>query len=89
MAEDKDSYIESVNMDNADNGVIISYCERTKLKGKGTYDGGYDCQYRKEVFDVDDDDKENEEMEKAFTRYKELFMEARKAKVSGKVKSRY
>jgi hypothetical protein len=76
MAE-KDSYIEDVSMQNADNGVIIRYCERIKRKGKGTYDGGYDYNSRSEVFDFDDDDEESEEFSKAFDRFKELFMQAR------------
>jgi hypothetical protein len=83
---DKDSYIEDVNMRNADNGVIINYTERCKRKGKGTYDGGYDYNSRSEVFDFDDDDEESEEFSKAFDRYKELFMQARsdrKVKPSG------
>lgn len=78
MAEkEQDSYIEDVNMQNADNGVIISFCERIKRKGKGTYDGGYDYNRRQEVFDFDDDDEESEEFAKAFERFKELFMQAR------------
>lgn len=77
MAE-KDRYIEDVNMANADNGVIISYCDRTKRKGKGTYDMGYDYNRRTEVFDFDDDDEESEEFMKAFDRFKELFIQARK-----------
>lgn len=73
-----ESYIEDVNMSNADNGVIISYCERTKRKGKGTYDGGYEYNRRQEVFDFDNDEEESEEFKEAFDRYKELFLQARK-----------
>lgn len=74
MADEK-SYIEDVNMSNADNGVIISYCERTPRKGKGVYDGCMDYNRRQEVFDFDDD--ESEEFNQAFDRYKELFLKAR------------
>lgn len=79
MAKDdsKDSYIEDVSMRNADNGVTISWCDRTKRKGKGTYDGGYDYNSHSEVYDFDDDDKESEEFTKAFDRFKELFVQAR------------
>jgi hypothetical protein len=83
MAEKKDSYIEDVNMSNADNGVIISYCERTKSAGKGSYDC-YDYNRRQEVFDVDDNDEDDGEMAKAFDRYKELFMEERNYKLKKK-----
>lgn len=87
--EEQDTYIEDVNMANADNGVIISYCERTKRKGKGTFDGGYDYNYRKEVFDVDDEDEEKTEFNKAFDRFKELFMEARAYRVENGEKKGY
>lgn len=85
MAE-KDSYIENVNMRNADNGVIINYTTRTKMKGKGTHDGGYSYDDCTEVFDFDDDDEESEEFEKAFDRFKELFMQARSDR---KTKAKY
>lgn len=72
-------------MENADNGVMICYTERCKRPGKGTYDGGYDYNPRKEVYDFDDDDdEENEEFQKAFDRYKELFMQARKDRLKKK-----
>lgn len=80
MAEALDSYIEDVSMSSADNGVIISYCERKKMSGKGTYDAGYDYNRRQEVFDFDEDEEEGEEFKKAFDRYKELFTQSIKDK---------
>jgi hypothetical protein len=72
MPEKADSYIEDVSMDNADNGVMVCYTERTKSAGKGTYDC-HDYNRRKEVF-------AEEQMEDGFERFKELFMQARNHK---------
>jgi hypothetical protein len=61
--------IDDVNMSAADNGVIIGWCEKTP-SGNGTYENpAYN--YRKEVFD-DDEDKD---LEEAFIRFKELWMQ--------------
>lgn len=68
MAE-KDEKICDVNMQNAENGVLVTYTEKTKGAGKGTYDN-YNYEYRKEVFSEKD-------MEKGFERFKELFLQAR------------
>lgn len=73
------TYIENVSMENADNGVIISYrqCTIKDPKKGNTYDNT-ETKYPKEVYDVDDDDdSEDSELNKAFERYKELFLEAR------------
>lgn len=78
-----ETYVEDVTMDNASNGVIISYrkCIKKPASGKNTYDST-DYKYEKEVFDVDDEDEsEDSELEKAFARYKELFMQARAYKL--------
>ena len=67
-----ETYVEDVTMDNASNGVTISYRKCTKKpasKGK-TYDS-MDYKYEKEVFTDDDN------LDEAFDRYKELFLEAR------------
>lgn len=70
----KTSKIEDVSMSNADNGVIISYCERTpRPASKGTYDMCMDYNRRQEVYDFDDETDETE----AFDRYRELFIRAR------------
>lgn len=65
--------ISDLRMEPAKNGLIISYCEkRSNGKKGGTYDN---CSYGypKEVFDITDD-KEDEDLEKAFTRFRELAM---------------
>lgn len=67
-------YIEDVNMRNASNGVIISYCVRIK-NTKSTYDD-YSYNRKEEVFDFDDDEG-SAEFQEAFDRYKELFIMAR------------
>lgn len=65
--------ITSLSMEPATNGFIISYCIKTKRPGKGEFDNcNYD--YPKEVFDIDEDDEDND-LEKAFTRFKELAMQ--------------
>lgn len=69
MAEEKESKICDVRMENADNGVIVSYTEKTPKKGGGTYDN-MSYEYCKEVFSEDD-------MESGFKRFKELFLQAR------------
>ncbi|HHT9135868.1 MAG TPA: hypothetical protein ACFYEK_01345 [Candidatus Wunengus sp. YC60] len=68
MAE-KETKICDVNMSNADNGVIVSWNEKTPKSGGGTYDNA-NYEYCKEVFMED-------KMDKAFDRFKELFLEAR------------
>lgn len=69
MADDKK--ICNVSMDNAENGVIVSYTEKRKSANKGTFDN-CDYEYCKEVFPED-------KMEAGFTRFKELFLQARDA----------
>ena len=78
MAGDKspDTYIEDVSMDNADNGVTVSYTERKKEKSKGTYEC-YDHNRRKEVFSEDGEGG----IDAGFDRFKVLFMEARNHKM--------
>lgn len=64
-------------MEPADNGVIISYEIKTQpVNAKSTYDN---CSYKdhKEVFDVDGE-KEEEGVDAAFTRFKELWMKSYK-----------
>ena len=78
----KSSYIEDVSISNADNGVIVRYCERTKSEGKGCYDS-YDYKRREEVFNTMDEDGD-EGFEEAFNRFKELFMQARNHQLSKK-----
>lgn len=66
------STIDYLTMEPATNGVIISYTEKVKKEGsKKTFD---DCSYqnRKEVFDIDED--HNDSIDKAFVRFKELWM---------------
>lgn len=66
------SSIDYLRMEPASNGFIISYSEKVKNgNGKSTYDN---CSYhdRKEVFDVDDDDEDS--INKAFDRFRELAM---------------
>ena len=74
MALDKSkTSIYYLRMEPASNGFIISYSERVEKPGKGQFDN---CQYldRKEVFDVDDGDQEENDLEKAFARFKELAL---------------
>ena len=59
-------------MRDADNGVIINYDCKTKNPGKKTFDD-YNYKYCTEVFEIDD-------IEKAFDRFKELFMKSMKGK---------
>lgn len=65
--------ISSLTMEPAKNGFIISYCLKTKRPGKGEYDN---CSYDhpKEVFDIDEDDEDND-IQKAMDRFKELAMQ--------------
>jgi len=65
-------YIEDVNMRNASNGVIISYCIRVK-NAKSTYED-YSYNRKDEVFEFNDEDGESE----AWDRFKELFTQSRK-----------
>lgn len=70
---DKSTTISGLSMEPAKNGFIISYCEKTKDDSKkSTYDN---CNYNypKEVFDIDDDNEDND-LQKAFDRFKELAM---------------
>jgi hypothetical protein len=66
--------IDDVRMESADNGVIICYNEKRKT-GNGKYDN-YTYDYKKEVFDFD----EEEDSKEAFDRFKELFMAMKKGK---------
>jgi len=66
--------IDDVRMETADNGVIICYTQKKKT-GKGKYDN-YSYDYKKEVFDFDDE----EDSKEAFDRFKELFMAMKKSK---------
>lgn len=66
--------IDDVRMESADNGVIICYTEKRKT-GNGKYDN-YTYDYKKEVFDFD----EEEDSQEAFDRFKTLFLAAKKAK---------
>lgn len=69
------STIDGLSMEPATNGVIISYTEKTKKPGTEgrTYD---DCSYsyKKEVYDIDDTDDGESDLEKAWTRFRELWM---------------
>ncbi len=69
MPKGKISYL---RMEPATNGVIICYDLQTKKpSGKGTFDNcGYES--KKEVFDVDMEDKEG--LDEAFERYKQLWI---------------
>lgn len=62
--------IESLRMEPADNGCIICYEEITETKAPGQEFANRQYKYRKEVYDFDDD----EDMEEAFKRFKELWM---------------
>jgi len=66
--------ISELSMTPAKNGFIISYCEKVEKTngGKDTYNN-CDYNYPKEVFDIDDNDGA-EDIEKAFTRFRELAM---------------
>ncbi len=69
--------ISELRMEPAKNGVILSYCERKEkpATSKNTYDNcTYD--YPKEVFDFEEgaSDPEGSAIEKAFGRFKELWM---------------
>lgn len=69
--------IEEVRMESAENGVIICYTEKRKRPGAGEYDN-YSYEYKKEVFDFDED----KDSDKAFERFKQLFLAANKKKKS-------
>ena len=66
----KNRKIQSVSMSDAENGVIVNWDEKIEKPGKGMYDNS-SYEYKKEVFS-------DEDLDKAFARFKELFMEARK-----------
>jgi hypothetical protein len=66
--------IDDVRMETADNGVIICYTQKKKT-GNGKYDN-YSYDYKKEVFDFDDE----EDSKEAFDRFKELFLAMKKSK---------
>lgn len=68
-------------MEPAENGVIICYTEKTKSPSKGTYDN-YNYDYKKEVYDIDKNGEEDDDdgINKAFDRFKELWMSAYRAK---------
>lgn len=61
-----------LNMEAASNGAVISWSEKTQSSDKGTYDN---VQWvdKKEVYDEDEDGDEDG-LEKAFSRFKELWM---------------
>lgn len=67
--------IDEVRMEPAVNGVIICYTEKKKRLGQGDYDN-YSYDYKKEVFDFD----EEEDVEKAFMRFRELSLHCMKKK---------
>lgn len=73
MALDKKkSTIEYLRMEPADNGVIISWTERTPSNSKGTFENSM-YKDHKEVYDIDEDNEEDD-IEKAFSKFKELWM---------------
>jgi hypothetical protein len=80
--------IECPRIEPADNGVIICYDERiTHPAKKGETYRNTEYTSRKEVFDFDADEDQDEEFEKAFTRFKELWQQASKdKKVKDKMK---
>ena len=67
--------IDDVRMEYASNGEIICYNEKRKT-GNGKYDN-YTYDYKKEVFDFDDEGDSQE----AFDRFKELFLAMKKNKM--------
>lgn len=80
MALDKSkSTIDYLRMEPADNGVIITWTEKTKSPSKGTFDN---CTYKdhKLVYDMDSDevDESKNGLEEAFAKYKELWMKSYK-----------
>lgn len=87
MALDKSkSTIDYLRMEPADNGVIICYDVKTMSKGsKGQFDN---CQYKshKEVFDIDGEN-EDESIDKAFSRFKELWMKSYKEMKTSAIKT--
>jgi len=70
--------IDYLRMEPADNGVIISYDEYVKAPGAGQYDN-IRCKSHKEVFDFDEDGDEDD-TDKAMTRFKELFKQCQSTK---------
>ena len=75
MAIDKTkSTIDYLRMEPADNGVVITWTEKTKSPSKGTFDN---CQYKdhKLVYDIDEDgdDKGKGDIDKAFAKFRELW----------------
>ena len=75
MALDKSkSSIEYLRMDPADNGVIISWTEKTKKAktDKNTYDN-YSYKECKLVYDVDNKEKPEEGLNEAFSKFRELW----------------
>ena len=76
MAKEK---IEDIRMEPVTNGVIISYCKRTPADSKDKF-ANSSYEYCKEVFDTDNGEKgekeEEDGMEKAFARFKELWKQA-------------
>lgn len=63
-------------MEPATNGVMIRYCKKIeKTTGKGTYDNcSYD--YPNEVFEKGDDESYDEMLDRATSRFKELWKES-------------
>lgn len=66
--------IDYLRMEPADNGVVITWTEKTKTPSKGTYDN---CSYKdhKLVYDIDEsgDDNGKSGLDKAFAKYRELW----------------
>lgn len=75
MAIDKTkSTIDYLCMTPADNGVVISWTEKTKGGNKGTYENST-YKDHKLVFDIDEDkdDKGKSDMDIAFAKFLELW----------------
>lgn len=74
MAIDKSkSTIDYLRMEPADNGVVITWTEKTKTPSKGTYDN---CTYKdhKLVYDIDEEvDGGKTDIDKAFAKFRELW----------------
>ena len=77
MALDKTkSTIDYLRMEPADNGVIISYNIKTQsVNTKNSFDN---CSYKehKEVYDIDDENEET--LDEAFKRFRELWTKSYK-----------
>jgi hypothetical protein len=69
------TYVSDVSLSPAENGVILSWNERTETKKSGDEYSNCRHEYRKMVFDGDDDatDKKESAFEKALPKFKELW----------------